>query len=92
MVTNAGDAVVAVAAAASGVDPRGLVLQAENTAEGEAVRMEEVMVAEGTSAVAAGVATVTTAATRAVEAAAEGAEPAATENTKNKVDGPYLTM
>ena len=88
MVTNAGDAVVAMAA--SGVDPRGLVLQAENTAEGEAVRMEEVMVAEGTSAVAEGVAADSTVATRA--AAAERAEPAATENTKNKVDGPYLTM
>ena len=50
------------------------------------------MVAEGTLAVAAGVAADSTVATRAVEAAAEGAEPAATENTKNKVDGPYLTM
>ena len=54
--------------------------------------MEEVMVAEGTSAVAEGVAADSTVATRAVEVAAEGAEPAATENTKNKVDGPYLTM
>ena len=84
--TNGGDAAVAVAAAASGVDPRGLELQAEDTVEGEAVRTEEVMVAEGTSAVAAGAAADTMAATR------EGAEPAAADITKKKVDGPYLTM
>ena len=72
--------------AVSGVDPRGLELQAEDTAEGEAVRTEEVMVAEGTSAVAAGAAADTMAATR------EGAEPAAADITKKKVDGPYLTM
>ena len=83
--TNGGDAAVAVAAV-SGVDPRGLELQAEDTAEGEAVRTEEVMVAEGTSAVAAGAAADTMAATR------EGAEPAAADITKKKVDGPYLTM
>ena len=59
--TNGGDAAVA---AASGVDRRGLELQAEDTAEGEAGRTEEGMVAEGTSAVAAGAAADTTAATR----------------------------
>ena len=69
-------------AAGSGVDPRGLELQAEDTTEGEAVRTEEVMVAEGTSAVAAGAAADTTAATRVEEAAAEGAEPVASENTR----------
>ena len=83
---------VAAAAAASGMDLRGLELQAEDTAEGEAVRTEEVMVAEGTSAVAAGAAADTTAATRVEEAAAEGAEPVASEITKKKDDEPYLTM
>ena len=92
MSTSAGDAVVAVAAAASGVDPRGLELQAEDIAEGEAVRMEEVTEAEGTTAIAAGVAADTTAATRVVEAAADGAEPAASDSTKNKDDGAYLTI
>ena len=86
--TNGGDAAVA----GSGVDPRGLELQAEDTAEGEAVRTEEVMVAEGTSAVVAGVSADTTAATRVEEAAAEGAEPVASEITKKKDDEPYLTM
>ena len=62
--TNGGDAAVAVAAAASRMDLRGLELQAEDTAEGEAVRTEEVMVAEGTLAVAARAAADTTAATR----------------------------
>ena len=83
---------MAVTVAVSGVDPRGLELQAEDTAEGEAVRTEEVMVAEGTSAVAAGAAADTTAATRVEEAAAEGAEPVASEITKKKDDEPYLTM
>ena len=81
-----------MAVAASGVDPRGLELQAEDTAEGEAVRTEEVMVAEGTSAVAAGASADTTAAIRVEEAAAEGAEPVASEITKKKDDEPYLTM
>ena len=83
---NGGYAAVAMTVAASGVDPRGLELQAEDTVEGEAIRTEEVMVAEGTSAVAAGAAADTMAATR------EGAEPAAADITKKKVDGPYLTM
>ena len=83
---------MAVTVAVSGVDPRGLELQAEDTAEGEAVRTEEVMVAEGTSAVAAGEAEDTTAATRVEEAAVEGAEPVASEITKKKDDEPYLTM
>ena len=82
----------AEAAAASGVDPRGLELQAEDTVEGEAVRTEEVMVAEGTSAVAAGASADTSAAIRVEEAAAEGAEPVASEITKKKDDEPYLTM
>ena len=86
MVTNGGYAAVAMTVAASGVDPRGLELQAEDNPEGEAVRTKEVMVAEGTSAVAAGAAADTMAATR------EGAEPAAADITKKKVDGPYLTM
>ena len=81
MVTNGGDAAVAVAAAVSGVDPRGL--QVEDTAEGEVVRSAEVMVAEG-NLVAAGAAR---AATRAEEAAAEVAEPAASESTRRKLMG-----
>ena len=80
MVTNGGDAAVVVAAAVSGVDPRGL--QVEGTAEGEVVRLVEVMVAEGNSAAAAGAARDTTAATRVEEAAAEEAEPVASENTR----------
>ena len=74
--TNGGDAAVVVAAAVSGVDPRGL--QVEDTAEGEVVRSVEVMVAEGNST-AAGAAR---AATRVEEAAAEEAEPVASENTR----------
>ena len=50
------------------------------------------MVAEGTSAVAAGASADTTAAIRVEEAAAEGAEPVASEITKKKDDEPYLTM
>ena len=90
MATSVGDVAAAVSAAASGVDPRGMELKVEDIAEGEAVRMEEVAEAEGTMAVAAGVAADTTAATRVVEAAADGAEPAASDSTKNKDDAAYL--
>ena len=70
----------AVVVAVSSADPRGTDLKAEDTEEEEAVRMEEVVDAEGNTLVGAGEAADTTAATRVVEAATDGAEAGASDS------------
>ena len=85
---------MAAAVAVIGVDPRDMALQEEDIAEGEAIRMEEVAEAEGTTAVAAGAAADTTAATRVVEVAADGAVPAASDliAPRTRDVAAYITM